>query len=215
MDIQSTAPYIKTILRRIPSKLLRESLKANLPDLSLLQWASIGGLVMRPKTQAKLYREMLPFAQTEYERELLDCAVQDIDQLGFVDIKAQTAYIKQNGPDAFPYFPFLERCQLPILLKKGDLAKTRRGSKKYAFLICDTPENLPEWSDLSDESYYCYSLDSGTPEDLFVIHDHIHVCFADACMENDLNDAQKDALKYILQKLEDTNGQTGTADYSL
>ena len=199
-------PYIKAILRRIPSKLMREHLKQNLPELSLLQWASIGSMVMRPQTQAKLFREMLPFASTDYERELLGNGAQDIERVGYVDALAQTAYDKQHDPETVPFFPFLERCHLPILLKVGDLTRVRRGRKTTAYLISDTPDNLPDFSDLTDESYLCYSLDECVPEDLFEIHDHIHVCYADACSEVELSPEQMRALCLIKQKLEAPNG---------
>lgn len=70
----------------------------------------------------------------------------------------------------------------------------------------ELPENLPEGSDLTDESYYCCSLDDGVPEDLFRIHDHVHVCFADACSEAELSPEQRQALCLIKQKLEASNG---------
>ena len=91
---QNDRPYVNRILQMIPSKLLREHLKKYPPELTLLQWASIGGIVMRLNTLAKIYREMLPFAETDYERELLDSAVQDIDRVGFVDAQAQAVYDK-------------------------------------------------------------------------------------------------------------------------
>ena len=52
-DDQNDRPYVNRILQMIPSKLLREHLKKYLPELTLLQWASIGGIVMCPNTQAK------------------------------------------------------------------------------------------------------------------------------------------------------------------
>lgn len=201
MDNQNTRPYVKRILQRIPSKLLREHLKNNPPELTLLQWASIGGIVMRPNTQAKLYREMLPFAETDYERELLDSAVQDIDRVGCVDAQARAVYEKQHDPNVVPYDPFLERCNLPILLKKGNIAIVRRGAGKDAYLVWETPERIPACSDLTDESYYCYRLDGGAQENLFALHEHVHVCFADACAEDELSETQITALRFLQRKL--------------
>lgn len=198
---QNDRPYVNRILQMIPSKLLREHLKKYPPELTLLQWASIGGIVMRLNTLAKIYREMLPFAETDYERELLDSAEQDIDRVGFVDAQAQAVYDKQHDPNVVPYYPFLERCNLPILLKKGDIAMVRRGARKDAYLVWETPERLPACSDLTDESYYCYRLDGGEQEDLFTLHEHVHVCFADACAEDELSESQMIALRFLQRKL--------------
>ena len=158
-------------------------------------------MFMRPKAQAKLFAKMLPYAKTDYEEVLLQAAIQDISDAGYVDKLAQSVYDAAHPGSALPAFPFLERCFLPILLKKGDLAKTRRGSKTEAFLVWSTPENLPECSDLTDECYYCYSLDRGVPGDLLAIHDHVHICIADACSESELSEPQKAALSAIRQQL--------------
>ena len=126
-----------------------------------------------------MFTKMLPLAETSYEKALLQAAIQDISNDGYVGQLSQRIYDAEHQGSDSPAFPFLERCFLPILLKKGDLAKTRRGSKTEAFLVWSTPENLPECSDLTDECYYCYSLNCNVPEDLFLIHEHIHICFAD------------------------------------
>lgn len=47
---QNDRPYVNRILQMIPSKLLREHLNKYPPELTLLQWASIGGIVMCPNT---------------------------------------------------------------------------------------------------------------------------------------------------------------------
>lgn len=158
-------------------------------------------MFMRPKAQAKLFAEMLPYIETDYEKALLQAAIQDILNDGYVGQLSQRIYDAEHQGSDSPAFPFLERCFLPILLKKGDLAKTRRGSKTEAFLVWSTPENLPECSDLTDECYYCYSLDRGVPGDLLAIHDHVHICIADACSESELSEPQKAALSAIRQQL--------------
>lgn len=193
--------HIETILNEIPSNLLREHLKENSPQWSLPQWASVATIIMRPKTQAMLFAEMLPYVETDYEKALLQAAIQDIINDGYVGQLSQRIYDAEHQGSDSPAFPFLERCFLPILLKKGDLTKTRRGSKTEAFLVWSTPENLPECSDLTDECYYCYSLNCGIPGDVITIHDHVHICIADACSESELSEAQKTALSAIRQKL--------------
>ena len=196
--------YIGSIVNKIPSVLLRKHLTENQPQWTLLQWASVAAIFMRPKAQATMFTKMLPLAETSYEKALLQAAIQDISNDGYVGQLSQNIYDAEHQGSDSPAFPFLERCFLPILLKKGDLAKTRRGSKTEAFLVRSTPENLPECSDLTDECYYCYSLNCNVPEDLFLIHEHIHICFADACSESELSDSQKAALSAIRQQLVET-----------
>ena len=195
--------YIDTILSQIHSALLRDHLKENLPQWTLLQWASVASMVMRLKMLAKLFTRMLPYAETDYEKSLLQAAIQDISNVGHVDKHAESVFDAAHPGDKPPFFPFLERCSLPILLKKGDLVKIHRGSKTDAFLVCSTPEILPARSDLTDECYYCYSLDCGVPDDLFYIHEHVHICVADACSESELSEEQRVVLSAIRQKLKD------------
>ena len=195
--------YIDTILNQIPSILLRDHLKENQPQWTLPQWASVASMVMRPKMLAKLFTRMLPYAETYYEKSLLQAAIQDISNVGHVGKHAESVFDAAHPGDKPPFFPFLERCSLPILLKKGDLVKTHRGSKTDAVLIWSTPEILPACSDLTDECYYCYSLDCGVPDDLFYIHEHIHICVADACSESELSEEQRVVLSAIRQKLKD------------
>ena len=193
--------FVETILNEIPSVLLREHLIENLPQWALLQWASIAAIIMRPKAQATLFAKMLSYAETDYEEVLLQAAIQDISNDGYVAQLSQSVFDEVHTGNKPPFFPFLERCYLPILLKKGDLAKTRRGSKTEAYLVWSTPENLPACSDLTDECYYCYTLSCGVPEDLEFIHAHVHICVADACSEDELSEAQMAALKGIRLKL--------------
>ena len=195
--------YIDTILNQIPSALLRDHLKENLPQWTLLQWASVASMVMRPQMLAKLFARMLPYAETDYEKSLLQAAIQDISDVGHVGKHAESVFDAAHLGDKPPFFPFLERCSLPILLKKGDLVKSHRGSKTDAFLIWSTPDSLPACSDLSDECYYCYSLDCGIPDDLFYIHKHVHICVADACSESELSEEQRVVLSAIRHKLKD------------
>ena len=195
--------YIDTILSQIHSALLRDHLKENLPQWTLLQWASVASMVMRLKMLAKLFTRMLPYAETDYEKSLLQAAIQDISNVGHVDKHAESVFDAAHPGDKPPFFPFLERCSLPILLKKGDLVKIHRGSKTDAFLVCSTPEILPARSDLTDECYYCYSLDCGVPDDLFYIHEHVHICVADSCPESELSEEQRVVLSAIRQKLKD------------
>lgn len=195
--------YIDKILNQIPSALLRDHLKENQPQWTLQQWASVASMVMRPKMLAKLFARMLPYAETDYEKSLLQAAIQDISDVGHVGKHAESVFDAAHPGDKPPFFSFLEQCSLPILLKKGDLVKIHRGSKTDAFLICSTPDSLPACSDLTDECYYCYSLDCGVPDDLFYIHEHVHICVADACSESELSGEQKDALSHIRQMLKD------------
>ena len=195
--------YIDTILSQIHSALLREHLKENQPQWTLLQWASVASMVMRPKMLAKLFTRMLPYAETYYEKSLLQAAIHDISDIGHVGKHAESVFDAAHPGDKPPFFPFLEQCSLPILLKKGDLVKIHRGSKTDAFLICSTPDSLPACSDLTDECYYCYSLDCGVPDDLFYIHEHVHICVADACSESELSEEQRVVLSAIRQKLKD------------
>ncbi len=194
--------YVDSIIAEIPSGLLREHLQKKPIKLSLLQWASVASMVIRQQGDlGKLFEEMLSSAKTDYQKALLRAAMHDIIYVGYVDGCAQRVYEAKHPEEEAPLFPFLERCYLPILLKKGDLTKAHLGNQINVFLVWDTPEDLSYRSDLTDECYYCYSLNCDVPEDLFLIHEHIHICFADACSEDELSDSQKAALITIRQKL--------------
>ena len=84
--------YIDTILSQIHSALLRDHLKENLPQWTLLQWASVASMVMRLKMLAKLFTRMLPYAETDYEKSLLQAAIQDISNVGHVDKHAESVF---------------------------------------------------------------------------------------------------------------------------
>ena len=108
--------YIDTILNQIPSALLREHLKENLPQWTLLQWASVASMVMLPQMLAKLFARMLPYAETDYEKTLLQAAIHDISNVGHVGKHAESVFDAAHPEDKPPFFPFLERCSLPIFI---------------------------------------------------------------------------------------------------
>lgn len=191
----------ETILRYIPSKLLRDVLRQEPPDLTPEQWATVAAMIFRPRTLAKRLAELASLAETEYERDLLAAAVRDLETVGYVDAQTQVVYRTAHDENTVPYFPFLERCFLPVLLQPGDLAKCRRGRRWRVYLVGQTPENLPAASDFSDESYLVYDLDCADPSDLFAAHEHLHVCFADACGEDELTAAQRETLRVVRNEL--------------
>ena len=199
-------PPVRRILRYIPSKILRYELRRDPPELTTLQWASVAAMIFRPRTLAGHFAVLEALAETAFERELLAAAVRDIGAVGYVDAQAQAVYRTAHDEDTVPYFPFLERCRLPVLLRAGDPAKCRRGRRWEYFLVGRTPEDLPAASDFSDESYLVYDLDCADPSDLFAAHEHLHVCFADACGEEELTAAQRETLRRLRRMAAGTVG---------
>ena len=190
------------ILDRIPSKPMRKALAKSGERFSVMQWASIAHMIFEGDDLANAFCDLAASTSDEYEVRLLSAAVEDILEFGYTDHRALEVYRTRHPDGEFPLYPFLERCHLPILLKKGDLLRARTGRRFVYALVIDTPSELPEGSDFTDESYLCYDLGYSNPRDLFAAHTHIHVCFAERIDEFALRERHKENLKIIRQELE-------------
>lgn len=190
------------ICDRIPSKLMRKELAKSGERLSVMQWASIAHMIFEGDDLANAFADLAASTSDEYEVRLLSAAIEDILEFGYTDHRALEVYRTRHPDGEFPLYPFLERCNLPILLKKGDLLRARAKKRFVYALVVDTPANLPEGSDFTDESYLCYDLGYSDPADLFAAHTHVHVCFAERIDEFALRDRCKENLKIIRQELE-------------
>ena len=189
------------ICNRIPSREMKKALKTGGHNLSVMQWASIAHMFFEGEDLANAFCDLAASTSDEYEVRLLTAAVEDILEFGYTDHRALEVYRTRHPDGEVPLYPFLERCHLPILIKTGDVIRARAG-KRYVYAYVDAvPDNLPEGSDFTDESYLCYDLGCSDPTDLFAAHTHIHVCFANRIDVEGLRGTLRENLYAIRREL--------------
>ena len=173
------------VIACIPSKAMRESLTVNPIEMSALQQATIVSEYAEKKDRLPLFQILLEETNDEAEKLLLSSAIKDFqDGNDFYSDTTQEIYKKHFPHYAFPIYPFLEICGLPVLFKQGDVI--RRGSKFYyvGFLpafITDPSDFMIDHCDFSDECYLCYNLSYPVKAegDLGFAHEHINLCEAE------------------------------------
>lgn len=173
------------VIACIPSKAMREFLTAKPIEMSVLQQATIVSEYADEKDRLPLFQILLEETSDESEKLLLSSAIKDIqDGNDFYSDTTQEIYNKHFPHYAFPLYPFLEVCGLPVLFKRGDVI--RRGNKFYYVgslpaLITDPSDFMIDHCDFSDECYLCYDLSYPvkTENDLGLAHEHIHLCEAE------------------------------------
>ena len=162
----------------IPSKAMREFLTAKPIKMSALQKATIVSEYADKKDILPLFQILLEETNDEAEKLLLSSAIKDFqDGNDFYSDTTQEIYDKYFPHYAFPLYPFLEVCGLPVLFKQGDVI--RRGSEFY--YVGSLPLLIIDHCDFSDECYLCYELSYPvkTEIDLGLAHAHIHLCEAE------------------------------------
>ena len=189
------------IIERIPSKSMRRALKRDSKRFTVMQLASIANMILHGADLANAFCDLAASTSDEYEVNLLTAAVEDIIEIGYPDHRAQEVYESRHLEGEYPLFPFLERCNLPILLNEGDILRTHIGGKLGYAYVAAVPDKLTEKSDFTDESYMCYDLGYSDPTDLFAAHTHIHVCFAERAEEVALRGKKLHNLNLIRQEL--------------
>ena len=151
----------------IPSADLRAHLKSNPIELSILQKATIIQNFADNKQTITLFSKLAGHTSSLKEMELLLTAISEIKSIGYPDKATQDVYDRKYPHDAPPYYPFLERCYLPVLFSEHDTICC--DGKLYEIAAVPAINNN---CDFSDECYLCYPLGGGE-------HQHIHVCKAE------------------------------------
>ena len=166
------------IIACIPSKAMRKFLTANPIKMSVLQQATIISEYAEKKERVPLFQILLEETNNEAEKLLISSAIEDFQNGNdFYSDKTLEIYNKNFPHYAFPLYPFLEICGLPVLFKPGDVI--RRGNEFY--YVGFLPVFIIDHCDFSDECYLCYELSYPvkTEDDLVVAHAHIHLCEAE------------------------------------
>ncbi len=178
------------VIACIPSKTMRKFLTQNPIEMSALQQATIVDEYADEKDRLPLFQILLEETNNENEKLLLSSAVEDFQNGNyFYSDKTQKIYDKNFPHEAFPLYPFLEVCNLPVLFKRGDVI--RKGSEFY--YVGFLPLLILNYCDFSDECYLCYPLSwpTKTEEDLIYSHEHIHLCEAERASKEKLTRKQR------------------------
>jgi len=195
---------LKLIINSILSESLKQNLLATPPELSVMQWATIAAENMERSKLSEVFQELSKVTHDVYEQKLLLAAVSDLQKGGDIGDQAQEVFDERQKDNLPPYFPFLEICHLPILFQCGDVIVDRCTG---AVACVESTPLFNEYSDFTDECYYCHSLDQDITEQALRDgngHLHIHVCDADYYELNILTTAQKKNLDIIRVFLTDS-----------
>ena len=183
------------VISCIPSKALRIYLKSHPVELSILQQATIISAYAPDKAKHEMFRRLIEQSDSEDEKLLLST------ELAYPE-EACEVYRQHFPHEGFPWYPFLEVCNLPVLFRPGDIIRC-----KSMFCYVGSGPYLSEgMCDFSDECYLCYSLSETLSrncrnyDELVHVHYHIHVCEADEADYSRLNSEHKKAA-HIIRKL--------------
>ena len=162
------------VIECIPSSALRNYLRTNEINLSVMQMATIVDECAVKKKRIALFRKLRDIAGSEAERLLLDTAIKDMRA-------ASELYLDIFPHEGFPILPFLEICNLPVLFKSGDIIRSHESFHNALYCVGTGPVLIEGHSDFSDECYLCYPLSYPVKvqRDLALSHVHINICYAD------------------------------------
>ena len=186
------------IIECVPSKDLRRHLIDHPIKLTVLQQATIVSEYAAKKHKVELLKQLAEKAETDSALTLLNTAIAEIKKTGYTGEASNRIYALLFPHNGFPLYPFLEVCDLPVLFKQGELIRFR----KHHYYVAGTPVST-EYSDFTDECYYCYDLSVRIQngEDLFSAHEHIHVCEAEAASAEDLNASEQKTFANVKRLL--------------
>ena len=185
---------LQGVIDCIPSGDYRAYLREHPIALPVLQQATIVSEFGSKEQQIRLLQQLSEISGDEDEKALLDTAIDEIRKFGNVGEATERVYASLFPHEGFPLFPFLEVCHLPALYQTGDLIRYR-GHHCY---VANGPK-LTEYSDFTDECYYCYDLSATIRDrdDLDRAHEHVHICQAETAEIEDLTEQELKALEAI------------------
>ena len=192
----------KEVIECIPSKTMREYLTANPVELNVLQEATIVSEYAEVRDYLPLFEGLIKRAKTEAEMRLLASYIEDLRHdksgEGYYSDATFEIYTKEFPHEGFPWYPFLEVCNLPVLFKRGDVIRRHRkhgwhNRVNELYYVGVVPLLIPGHCDFSDEQYLSYPLSSSveTEEDLASIHEHINICEAERASRKKLTPQEK------------------------
>ena len=115
--------------------------------LSILQKATIIWNYSDSEKCIALFKRLVN-ESSEDEKSLINSAIDDIQTTGGLGDATQTVYDTRYPHEGAPFFPFLERCHLPVLFSPHDIIR-------YKGILYDVAA-VPYINKNCDFSYYCY-----------------------------------------------------------
>lgn len=121
----------------------------------------------------ELFKKLIE-ASSDDEKALLKTAIGEIQTTGAIGQSTQAVYEARYSSEGIPFFPFMERCHLPVLFSNQDIIRY----KDILYDIAAVPHSNNN-CDFSDECYLCYPLCGGE-------HRHIHFCEAERASNEEI-----------------------------
>lgn len=183
----------ENVIACIPSKTMREFLITNPIKMSALQQATIVYNYAKKKNRLLLFRQLLEETNDEAEKLFLSSAIKDVQNgVEYYSDETREIYYEKFPHEGFPWYPFLEICGLPALFKEGDVIRWH-GKGNTLYYVGGVPLLILGHCDFTDECYLSYSLSHSVENDhdLFLVHEHIHVCEAERASIKKLTLQQK------------------------
>ena len=194
---------IAEVIPCIPSSALRGYFDKHFPEWTVMQTATIVQENCGQEEIILLFSKLATVAEEEADRILLLSATDEISQFGYVDEKTNRLYRSRFEGKAFPLYPFLEKCYLPVLFRIGDVISFRNYYSEVTFACIEALPWLDDETDFTGECYYCHDLSCMDPQAAYIdgsAHLHVSLCEADSAEEPQLTERQRTNLA-VLRKL--------------
>lgn len=152
-----------------------------------------------------LIEQLNEIAEDEAERTLLLSALKDLREFGYIDHETNRIYRMRFQGEAFPLYPFLEKCFLPVLFRIGDVISFLNYFKETTYACIEDLPDLRREDDYTGECYFCHDLNCPDPEKAYYdgsAHLHVPLCIADFADERNLTPCQKANLDTYRQCIE-------------
>lgn len=189
---------IAEVVLKIPSKTLGGYLSKNLPDWSVMQTATIIMEHCEKEESLALIEQLIEIAEDEADRTLLRSALNDLQEFGYIDEKTNRIYRMRFQGEAFPLYPFLEICNLPVLFRIGDVISVLNYYNEITYACIEDLPDLSGEEDHTGECYYCHDLNCSDPEKAYYdgsAHLHVPLGVADSVDERNLTALQRENLE--------------------
>ena len=182
---------VEKIIAHIPNEIIKDHLKANADNLTIMQLATLIDNFCDEDYIANM-QSLIVLTSNEYEKKLFSYAISDFKKYKSIDEKACDYYDKNDPREVKPLCPFQEFIELPRLLNDYDIGLLEDNDIVVVGKINEAMDQNIEFGDLS---YLVYHLDYDgelSKEAIFKIHDHIHYCEITKISTKNLNKKQKD-----------------------
>ena len=182
--------FIAKIIECVPNSTIRDYLNKSANTLSVMQLATLVDNFCSDDYVEKM-RFLIKISNDEYERRLLNIAINEYKKYGSIDEKTCKYYRENDSRETKPLCPFQEYIELPQILNDYDLGKCLDNRIVVVGKIDKTINFESEFGDLS---YLTYDLDNNdilSIDTLFRIHGHVHYCELTKFSFSELSEIQK------------------------